>query len=31
MAIAETGGSTKTAERLFVSQPSLSAGIQKLE
>jgi DNA-binding transcriptional LysR family regulator len=31
LAIAETGGFTKAAERLFVSQPSLSAGIKKLE
>jgi DNA-binding transcriptional LysR family regulator len=31
MAIVETGGFTKAAERLFVSQPSLSAGIKKLE
>jgi DNA-binding transcriptional LysR family regulator len=31
MAIAETGGFTKAADRLFVSQPSLSAGIKKLE
>lgn len=29
--IAETGGFTRAAERLFVSQPSLSAGIKKLE
>lgn len=31
LAIVETGGFTKAAERLFVSQPSLSAGIKKLE
>ena len=31
LAIAETGGFTKAAERLFVSQPSLSTGIKKLE
>jgi DNA-binding transcriptional LysR family regulator len=31
VAIVETGGFTKAAERLFVSQPSLSAGIKKLE
>lgn len=31
LAIAQTGGFTKAAERLFVSQPSLSAGIKKLE
>ena len=31
LAIAETGNFTKAAERLFVSQPSLSAGIRKLE
>jgi len=31
LAIAETGSFTKAAERLFVSQPSLSAGIKKLE
>lgn len=31
LAIAETGGFTKAAERLFVSQPSLSVGIKKLE
>ncbi len=31
LAIAETGGFTKAAERLLVSQPSLSAGIKKLE
>lgn len=31
MAIVETGGFTKAADRLFVSQPSLSAGIKKLE
>jgi DNA-binding transcriptional LysR family regulator len=30
-AIVETGGFTKAADRLFVSQPSLSAGIKKLE
>lgn len=29
--IAQTGNFTKAAERLFVSQPSLSAGIKKLE
>ncbi|MCU0532769.1 MAG: LysR family transcriptional regulator [Hydrococcus sp. Prado102] len=31
LAIAQTGSFTKAAERLFVSQPSLSAGIKKLE
>lgn len=31
MAIVETGGFTRAADRLFVSQPSLSAGIKKLE
>ncbi|BAU12338.1 transcriptional regulatory protein LysR family protein [Leptolyngbya sp. NIES-3755] len=31
LAIVETGGFTKAAERLLVSQPSLSAGIKKLE
>lgn len=31
LAIAETGSFTKAADRLFVSQPSLSAGIKKLE
>jgi DNA-binding transcriptional LysR family regulator len=31
MAIVETGGFTKAADRLYVSQPSLSAGIKKLE
>lgn len=31
LAISETGSFTKAAERLFVSQPSLSAGIKKLE
>lgn len=31
LAIIETQGFTKAAERLFVSQPSLSAGIKKLE
>jgi DNA-binding transcriptional LysR family regulator len=31
IAISETGSFTKAAERLFVSQPSLSAGIKKLE
>lgn len=31
LAIVETGGFTKAAERLFVSQPSLSTGIKKLE
>lgn len=31
LAITETGSFTKAAERLFVSQPSLSAGIKKLE
>lgn len=31
LAIAETGSFTKAAERLFLSQPSLSAGIKKLE
>lgn len=31
LAIAETGSFTKAAERLFVSQPSLSTGIKKLE
>ncbi len=31
MAIAEMGGFTKASEHLFVSQPSLSAGIKKLE
>lgn len=31
LAIAEMGGFTKAAEHLFVSQPSLSAGIKKLE
>jgi DNA-binding transcriptional LysR family regulator len=31
LAITETGGFTKAAERLLVSQPSLSAGIKKLE
>lgn len=31
IAIAETGGFNKAAERLFVSQPSLSVGIKKLE
>jgi DNA-binding transcriptional LysR family regulator len=31
IAIVETGGFTKAAERLFVSQPSLSVGIKKLE
>jgi DNA-binding transcriptional LysR family regulator len=31
LAIAETGSFTKAAERLFVSQPSLSVGIKKLE
>ncbi len=31
LAIAETGSFTRAAERLFVTQPSLSAGIRKLE
>ncbi|WP_017316214.1 LysR family transcriptional regulator [Mastigocladopsis repens] len=31
LGIVETGGFTKAAERLMVSQPSLSAGIKKLE
>ncbi len=31
LAITETGSFTKAAERLYVSQPSLSAGIKKLE
>jgi DNA-binding transcriptional LysR family regulator len=31
LAIVETGGFTKAAERLLVSQPSLSVGIKKLE
>lgn len=31
VAIAETGSFTNAAERLSVSQPSLSAGIKKLE
>jgi DNA-binding transcriptional LysR family regulator len=31
LAIVETGGFTRAAERLFVSQPSLSVGIKKLE
>lgn len=31
LVIVETGSFTKAAERLFVSQPSLSAGIKKLE
>ncbi|NET33196.1 MAG: LysR family transcriptional regulator [Cyanothece sp. SIO1E1] len=31
LAIAETGSFTKAADRLFVSQPSLSTGIRKLE
>ena len=31
LAIAETSSFTKAAERLYVSQPSLSAGIKKLE
>ncbi|MEL7085676.1 MAG: LysR family transcriptional regulator [Cyanobacteria bacterium P01_A01_bin.3] len=31
LAIADTKGFTKAADRLFVSQPSLSAGIKKLE
>jgi DNA-binding transcriptional LysR family regulator len=31
LAIVETGGFTKAAERVMVSQPSLSAGIKKLE
>jgi DNA-binding transcriptional LysR family regulator len=31
LAIVETGGFTKAAERLFISQPSLSVGIKKLE
>jgi DNA-binding transcriptional LysR family regulator len=31
LAIVETGGFTKAAERLFVAQPSLSVGIKKLE
>ncbi len=31
LAIIETGSFTKAADRLFVSQPSLSAGIKKLE
>lgn len=31
LAISETNSFTKAAERLFVSQPSLSAGIKKLE
>ncbi|MFB2838716.1 LysR family transcriptional regulator [Floridanema evergladense] len=31
LAITETGSFSKAAERLFVSQPSLSAGIKKLE
>jgi DNA-binding transcriptional LysR family regulator len=31
LAIVETGGFTKAAERLLVSQPSLSIGIKKLE
>lgn len=31
LAIAETNSFTKAAERLFVSQPSLSSGIKKLE
>ena len=31
LAIAETGNFTQAAERLFVSQPSLSSGIKKLE
>jgi DNA-binding transcriptional LysR family regulator len=31
LAIVETGSFTKAADSLFVSQPSLSAGIKKLE
>ncbi len=31
LAIAETGGFTRASERLYVSQPSLSVGIKKLE
>ncbi len=31
LAVAETGSFTKAAERCFVSQPTLSAGIRKLE
>lgn len=31
LAVAETGGFTKAAERVLVSQPTLSAGIKKLE
>lgn len=31
LAISETGNFTKAADRLYVSQPSLSAGIKKLE
>ncbi len=31
LAITETGSFTRAAERLFISQPSLSAGIKKLE
>ena len=31
LAVAETGGFTKGAERAFVSQPTLSAGVAKLE
>jgi len=31
LAITKTGNFTKAAERLFISQPSLSAGIKKLE
>lgn len=31
LAVVEAGGFTKAAERLFVSQPSLSVGIKKLE
>ena len=31
LAVAETGSFTRGAERVFVSQPTLSAGIKKLE
>ncbi|BAY43379.1 transcriptional regulatory protein LysR family [Scytonema sp. HK-05] len=31
LVVAETGSFTKAAERLFITQPSLSVGIQKLE
>lgn len=31
LVVAETGSFTKASERLFITQPSLSVGIQKLE